>query len=225
MKPMTDQHLALFRRHMVEIIDMHFDLNSDEIGRGELDAHLRAALMGVPRHLFVPQSLMLMSYQDTPLPIGFDKTISQPFIVALMTDLLAVEPHHSVLEIGTGLGYHTAILSALAGKVYTIELIEELAQKAHKRFASLSLGNVEARIGNGENGWPEHAPFDRILVCAASELIPAMLLKQLKAGGKMVVPTGMPEAQTLMLVQKNEAGRISTREVLPVRFALLEAAS
>lgn len=222
---MSDNLLSLLQQQMVEIIAAHANLVSEQIGKDKLDERVMAVMGRVPRHGFVPVELAPYAYADQPLPIGFDKTISQPFIVALMTDLLAVEPHHSVLEIGTGLGYHTAILSALAGKVYTIELIEELAQKAHKRFASLSLGNVEARIGNGENGWPEHAPFDRILVCAASELIPAMLLKQLKAGGKMVVPTGMPEAQTLMLVQKNEAGRISTREVLPVRFALLEAAS
>jgi protein-L-isoaspartate(D-aspartate) O-methyltransferase len=189
---MSDNLLSLLQQQMVEIIAAHAHLVSEQIGKEKLDDRVMAVMGRIPRHGFVPVELAPYAYADQPLPIGFDKTISQPFIVALMTDLLAVEPDHRVLEIGTGLGYHTAILSELAGRVYTIELIEELAQKAHNRFESLGLKNVEARIGNGENGWPEHAPFDRILVCAASELIPAMLLKQLKAGGKMVVPTGMP---------------------------------
>lgn len=220
---MSDNLLTLMQQQMVEIIGAHASQARDHLGKESLAPRILEAMASVPRHEFVPAELVAYAYLDQPLPIGYSKTTSQPFIVALMTDLLAVQPHHRVLEIGTGLGYHTAILAELAGEVYTVELIEELAQKAHKRFESLGLGNVQARIGNGENGWPEHAPFDRILVCAASELIPAMLLKQLKAGGKMVVPTGMPDSQTLMLVEKNEAGRISTREVLPVRFALLEA--
>lgn len=220
---MSDNLLTLMQQQMVEIIGARASQARDHLGKESLAPRILEAMASVPRHEFVPAELVAYAYLDQPLPIGYSKTTSQPFIVALMTDLLAVQPHHRVLEIGTGLGYHTAILAELAGEVYTVELIEELAQKAHKRFESLGLGNVQARIGNGENGWPEHAPFDRILVCAASELIPAMLLKQLKAGGKMVVPTGMPDSQTLMLVEKNEAGRISTREVLPVRFALLEA--
>jgi protein-L-isoaspartate(D-aspartate) O-methyltransferase len=222
---MSDNLLSLLQQQMVEIIAAHTHLVSEQIGKEQLNERVMAVMRRVPRHGFVPAELAPYAYADQPLPIGFDKTISQPFIVALMTDLLDVGAEDRVLEIGTGLGYHTAILAELAGQVYTIELIEELAERARKRFESLGLGNVAARVGNGENGWPEHAPFDRILVCAASELIPAMLLKQLKPGGKMVVPTGMPDSQTLMLVEKSEAGRITTREVLPVRFALLEVAN
>jgi protein-L-isoaspartate(D-aspartate) O-methyltransferase len=222
MKPMTDQHLALFRRHMVEIIDMHFDLSGEEIGRDALDPRLRAALMGVPRHLFVPHSLMLMAYQDTPLPIGFDKTISQPFIVALMTDLLEIGADDIVLEIGTGLGYHAAVLAQLARKVYSIELIADLGRQAKQRLMRLGLSNVELRIANGYHGWSEHAPFDKVIVAAAPDLIPPPLLHQLKAGGKMVVPAGLPDAQQLVLVEKDGNGRVAMREILPVRFSQLE---
>src|SRR3982751_4305412 len=137
MKPMTEQHLALFRRHMVEIIDMHFDLNSDEIGRGALDPHLRAALMGVPRHVFVPHTLMLMAYQDTPLPIGFDKTISQPFIGALMIELLGIERGSRVLEVGTGLGYQAAVMAEMGADVFSVDVVEEFSGAATARLAAL----------------------------------------------------------------------------------------
>lgn len=221
---MSDSPLSLLQQQMVDIIAAHAQLVSEQIGKEKLDERVLAVMRRVPRHGFVPVELAPYAYADQPLPIGFDKTISQPFIVALMTDLLDVGPNHRVLEVGTGLGYHTAILAELASQVFTVELVEELGEKARRRFDSLGLGNVEARIGNGENGWPQHAPFDRILVCAASELIPPMLLKQLAPGGKMVVPTGMPDSQSLTLVEKSEAGKIRTREVLPVRFALLELA-
>jgi protein-L-isoaspartate(D-aspartate) O-methyltransferase len=177
---MSDNLLSLLQQQMVEIIAAHAHLVSEQIGKDKLDDRVMAVMGRIPRHGFVPVELAPYAYADQPLPIGFDKTISQPFIVALMTDLLAPEPDHRVLEIGTGLGYHTAILSELAGRVYTIELIEELGQKARKRFDTLGLGNVEARIGNGENGWPERAPFDRVLGCAASELMQAWLLKRLQ---------------------------------------------
>ncbi len=221
---MSDDLLSLLQQQMVDVIAAHAQLVSAQIGKENLDERVLAIMRRIPRHGFVPVELAPYAYADQPLPIGFDKTISQPFIVALMTDLLDVKADHRVLEVGTGLGYHTAILAELADEVFTVEIVEELGEKARKRFDSLGLGNVEARIGNGENGWPEHAPFDRILVCAASELIPAMLLKQLAPGGKMVVPTGMPDSQNLMYVEKNEAGKVRTRDVLPVRFALLESA-
>ncbi len=221
---MSDDLLSLLQQQMVDVIAAHAQLVSAQIGKEKLDERVLAVMRRIPRHGFVPVELAPYAYADQPLPIGFDKTISQPFIVALMTDLLDVKADHRVLEVGTGLGYHTVILAELANDVFTVEIVEELGEKARKRFDSLGLGNVEARIGNGENGWPEHAPFDRILVCAASELIPAMLLKQLAPGGKMVVPTGMPDSQNLMFVEKNEAGKVCTRDVLPVRFALLESA-
>jgi protein-L-isoaspartate(D-aspartate) O-methyltransferase len=223
MKPMTDQHLALFRRHMVEIIDMHFDLAGDEIGTDSPDPQLRRALMDVPRHLFVPQSLMLMSYQDTPLPIGFDKTISQPFIGALMLELLGVKPDTRVLEIGTGLGYQAAIMADMGAEVFSVEVVEEFAEAAKARFGVLGY-NIEVRVGDGSRGWLEHAPFDRILVTAAAEEVPSALVDQLEPGGRIVIPIGGKEVQQLSVIEKSASGDVQTREIMPVRFTELEVA-
>jgi protein-L-isoaspartate(D-aspartate) O-methyltransferase len=223
MKPMTEQHLALFRRHMVEIIDMHFDLAGDEIGTEAPDPQLRRALMDVPRHLFVPQSLMLMSYQYTPLPIGFDKTISQPFIGALMLELLDIEPSARVLEVGTGFGYQAAVLADMGAEVFSVEVVEEFAEAAKARFGLLGY-DVEVRVGDGSRGWTEHAPFDRILVTAAAEEPPAALIEQLEPGGRMVIPIGGDQVQQLSVVEKGAAGEVKTREIMPVRFTELEVA-
>ena len=223
MKPMTDQHLALFRRHMVEIIDMHFDLAGDEIGTEAPDPQLRRALMDVPRHLFVPQSLMLMSYQDTPLPIGFDKTISQPFIGALMLELLGVEADHAVLEVGTGLGYQAAVMADMGAEVFSVEVVEEFAEAAKARFGVLGY-EIEVRVGDGSRGWLDHAPFDRILVTAAVEDVPAALVEQLEPGGRIVIPIGGKEVQQLSVIQKSASGDVLTREIMPVRFTELEIA-
>ena len=176
----------------------------------------------VPRHEFVPLELRPFAYADTPLPIGFDKTISQPFIVAVMTDLLDVQPTDTVLEIGTGLGYQSAILAQLAHRVYSMELIEELAAQARHRLARHGHANVEVKIGNGCGGWPEHAPFDKVIVTAAPELIPPSLIYQLKPGGKMVIPAGLPDGQQLILVEKDARGSVSTKEIFAVQFSLLE---
>ena len=221
MKPMTEQHLALFRRHMVELIDMHFDLAEEEIGKAETAPQLRRALMDVPRHLFVPESLMLMSYQDTPLPIGFDKTVSQPFIGALMIDLLEIEPGVRVLEVGTGLGYQAAVMSEMGAEVFSVEVVEEFAEAAKSRFALLGY-NVQVRIGDGSRGWAEHAPFDRILVTAAAAEPPDALVEQLKPGGRMAIPLGGQDVQQLSVVEKAADGTVSTRHVMPVRFTQLE---
>jgi protein-L-isoaspartate(D-aspartate) O-methyltransferase len=223
MKPMTEQHLALFRRHMVEIIDMHFDLAEDEIGKSSLGPELRRALSDVPRHLFVPESLMLMSYQDTPLPIGFDKTVSQPFIGALMIDLLDIEPGSRVLEVGTGLGYQSAVMAEMGAEVFSVEVVEEFAEAARSRFSALGY-NVEVRIGDGSRGWEEHQPFDRILVTAAATEPPTALIDQLKTGGRMVIPLGAEQVQQLSVVEKNAEGELSTRAIMPVRFTRLEEA-
>lgn len=149
MKPVTEEHLALFRRHMVEIIDMHLDLSGEEIGAGKPDPQLRRALMDVPRHLLVPQQLILMAYQDSPLPIGFDKTISQPFIGALMIHLLAIESGLRVLEVGMGLGYQAALMAEMGAQVWSVEVVEEFAEAAETRFAalgySLEVGLATAR--------------------------------------------------------------------------------
>jgi protein-L-isoaspartate(D-aspartate) O-methyltransferase len=221
MKPMTEQHLALFRRHMVEIIDMHFDLNSDEIGRGALDPHLRAALMDVPRHLFVPQTLMLMAYQDTPLPIGFDKTISQPFIAALMIELLAIERDVRVLEVGTGMGYQAAVMAEMGADVWSVEIVEEFAEAALARFSALHY-DVQVRVGDGSRGWADHAPFDRILVTAAAAEAPPALIEQLRPGGRMMIPLGGQDVQQLSIIEKDADGEVTTRAIMPVRFTQLE---
>lgn len=222
---MSNDLLAALQQQMVRLIEAHARHAREQIGKDALDERVIEAMSRVPRHEFVPVELAPFAYADQPLPIGYDKTISQPFIVALMTDLLEVGPEHRVLEIGTGLGYHAAILCELASHVYSVEIIEELGEQARRRLAPLGYSNLTARIGNGQTGWAEHAPFDRILVCAASELIPHHLFGQLAPSGKMVVPAGLPDSQTLTVIDKGTEGRIRTREVLPVRFALLETAS
>jgi len=224
MKPMTEQHLAIYRRHMVEIIDMHFELAGDEIGKDALDPELKRALMDVPRHLFVPQSLMLMAYQDTPLPIGFDKTISQPFIGALMIDLLGVERGIRVLEVGTGFGYQAAVMAEIGAEVFSVEVVEEFAEAAKARFDILGY-EIEVRVGDGTRGWPEHAPFDRILVTAAAEEPPPALIEQLEPGGRMAIPIGGQDIQQLSVIDKTGSGEIRTREIMPVRFTELETSS
>lgn len=222
---MNDTLVAMLREEMVQMIAAHAMYARDQIGKERFDERVMLAMAKVPRHDFVPIELAPFAYADQPLPIGYDKTISQPFIVALMTDLLEIGPDHRVLEVGTGLGYHTAVLAELAAEVYSVEIVEELAEQARNRLAPLGHDNITLRIGNGEHGWAEHAPFDRIVVCAASELIPHGMISQLKPGGRMVVPTGLPDAQSLTVVERTTDGRTSAQEVLPVRFALLETAN
>ena len=217
MKPMTEQHLAILRRHMVEIIDMHFDLASDEIGKDSLAPGIRRALLDVPRHLFVPQQLAALAYQDTPLPIGFDKTLSQPFIGAAMVDLLDVEPGQRILEIGTGLGYQAALMTEMGAHVWSVEIVEEFAEAAAARFAALG-HDVAVRVGDGTRGWAEHAPFDAVLVTAAASAPPSALVEQLLPGGRMVIPLGGQDMQQLTLVEKRPDGALSLREIMPVRF-------
>src|SRR5213080_2806170 len=179
MKPMDEKHLAVLRRHMVEMIEIHVDLASEELGKTELDERVMAMMRRVPRHLFVPDLVAAYAYQDTPLPIGFDKTISQPFIVALMTDLLGPEPHESILEVGTGLGYQAAVLAELAGRVWSVEIVEELAGQAEANLRQLGCSDVAIRIGDGSRGWREHAPYDRALLTAAAERLPPAILDQI----------------------------------------------
>jgi protein-L-isoaspartate(D-aspartate) O-methyltransferase len=219
-----DQFGAL-RQQMVEQIALHARLVGDRTGRAELAEGIMAIMGQVPRHEFVPVELRQFAYLDTPLPIGYEKTISQPFIVALMTDLLEVEADDRVLEVGTGLGYQAAVLAALAGRVFSVEFIEELARGAQRRLKDLGYENIELKTGDGSVGWAEHAPFDKILVAAAPELVPTSLLNQLKPGGRMVVPAGIEDAQQLMVVTKSAQGQLQMEEILPVRFSALMTAN
>src|SRR3712207_1864098 len=224
MKPMTEEHLAVLRRHMVEAIAIHADLMEGELGKAALDTRVLEAMLRVPRHLFVPGPLAALAYQDTPLPIGFGKTISQPLMCALMTDLLAPGPDETVLEVGTGLGYQTAVLAELAGRVWSVEIVEEFAAAAETRLQGLGDAKVGGiRVGDGSRGWAERAPFDKVLVAAAAERVPPALLEQLKPGGRLVLPLGAGEAQWLTVIDKEaEDGRVRIREVIPVRFSRLE---
>ncbi len=212
---------AELRREMVEQIARHAQLAAHETGKLTLSEHVMEAIKAVPRHEFVPVELRAFAYSDSPLPIGYDKTISQPFIVALMTDLLDLQAQDRVLDVGTGLGYQAAILAKLVERVYTVEILEELADGARRRVTEQGAVNVEFRVGDGSKGWPEHAPYDKILVAAAPDLIPTPLLAQLKSGGKMVIPAGIESSQQLMLVEKNDKGQLNVEEILPVRFSSL----
>jgi protein-L-isoaspartate(D-aspartate) O-methyltransferase len=219
---MSAEYFASQRQDMLADIAAATAFASEQVGKAALDGRVMQAMGKVQRHEFVPIEVQPFAYANAPLPIGYDKTISQPFIVALMTDLLDVGADDKVLEIGTGLGYQAAILAELARQVYSIEIIEELAEQAKQRLKRQGYTNVELRIGNGYHGWPEHAPFDKVIVTAAPDLIPPPLIRQLKAGGKMVIPAGLPQTQQLLLVEKDRNGRTTTKEILQVRFSQLE---
>lgn len=193
-----------------------------ETDRPAFSPAVMAAIARVPRHQFVPEAQVPHAYENRPLPIGYGQTISQPYIVALMTDLAQPQPDHVVLEIGTGSGYQAAVLAELVGRVYTVEIIEPLAQRAAEQLKALGYHHVETRIGDGYYGWEEAAPFDAILVTAAASHIPPPLIRQLKPGGRMVIPVGAQFlAQYLLLVEKQKDGAVTTRQILPVRFVPL----
>jgi len=215
---MTDSIDALIAE-----IEAEYGIVAGRIGRDKPDPRVLAALREVPRAVFVPADRRADAYANRPLPIGFGQTISQPFIVAVMSDMLALTSDSRVLEIGTGCGYQTAFLARLAGRVYTVEIVSELSAAAAERLAALGVSNVEFRVGDGRQGWPEHAPYDAIIVTAAATgEIPPALLEQLKPGGRMVVPTGASMlAQELVLVTKDEGGRIAKRNLFPVAFVPL----
>jgi len=219
---MSVERFEQHRREMVAAIKVIAQHLAAEIGKAALEDRVLNALAKVPRHEFVPVEVQAYAYLNRPLPIGFDKTISQPLMVAVMTDLLELKPDDVVLEIGTGLGYQTAVLAELAGRVYSLEIIDELAQRAVQRLKREGYTNVEVRVGNGSFGWPEQAPFDKIIVTAAPDLIPPSLINQLKPGGRMVIPVGLPDAQQLVVVDKDLDGRVTTKETMQVLFSLLE---
>jgi protein-L-isoaspartate(D-aspartate) O-methyltransferase len=216
-----DEYELLRQRMVQEIAAMTTDTGF-ETGRTALDERVLAAMRKVERHKFVPPGEVVNAYQNRPLPIGHGQTISQPYIVALMTDLMRVERNHTVLEIGTGSGYQAAILAELAKAVYTIEIIEPLGKQAQERLQNLGYRNVLTKVGDGYYGWEQYAPFDSIIVTALASHIPPPLVKQLKPGGRMVIPVGTQFlTQYLMLVEKNLDGTVSSKQLLPVRFVPL----
>jgi protein-L-isoaspartate(D-aspartate) O-methyltransferase len=219
---MENRQHDLMRQKMIGEIVAEAVFLTAQLGKSSFAPRVIEAMGKIPRHEFVPPELRPYAYMNSPLPVGYGKTISQPFIVALMTDLLELRPGDVTLEVGAGVGYQAAVLSELVDRVYSIELIEELALDTRGRLQQLGYRNIEIGVGNGYYGWTEHAPFDKIVVTAAPDLIPPPLLAQLKPGGKMVIPTGIPEKQQLILVEKSETGKLTTRDVLPVRFSELD---
>ena len=219
---MAEDEFEQLRQQLMAEIVAEAELTVGHTGRASFSERVMRVIGGMPRHEFVPVELQPYAYLNRPLPIGYEKTISQPFIVALMTDLLAPEAGDVVLEVGAGAGYQAAILAELTKRVYSVDIIEELARGAERRLKRLGYENVEIAVANGYYGWAQHAPYDLIIVTAAADLFPPPLLAQLKPGGRMVIPTGIPDKQTLMLVEKSAAGSLSAREILPVRFSELE---
>lgn len=194
----------------------------DLTGRQVLDARVMAALRKVPRHAFVPRALQDSAYRNEPLPIGHGQTISQPYIVALMTDLIQPQADQVVLEVGTGSGYQTAILAELVRQVYSLEIVDALADAARERLQGLGYANVEVRAGNAHFGWPAYAPYDAIIVTAAAGSIPQPLIEQLRPGGRLIIPLGERYfGQDLVLLEKDEKGRVAQKSVLPVAFVPL----
>ncbi len=187
------------------------------VARDITDKRVLSAMLAVPRHRFVPADFQAQSYEDYPVPIGSDQTISQPYIVAFMSEALKLKPEDKVLEIGTGSGYQSAVLSRLAREVYTIEILEPLGKRAAETLARLGYSNVHARIGDGYKGWPENAPFNAIIVTAASEHIPQALIDQLAPAGRLIVPVGVG-LQSLVRVTRKANGKLEREQLLPVRF-------
>ncbi len=210
------------RKVMVLAIEADVRATSSYIKKKSLDPKVMKAMGKVLRHEFVPQNVKNSAYRNSPLPIGHGQTISQPYIVALMTDLLEPKPSYRILEVGTGSGYQAAILGELVNEVYTIEIIKPLGEQAKKRLKHLGYDNITVRIGDGYYGWEEHAPFDAIIVTAAASHVPPPLIKQLKNGGKMIIPVGSRfMTQQLLLVEKDGQGKVRNRQILPVRFVPL----
>lgn len=214
--------LAQARQQMIGLIEEDARETSLYIDKQALDDRVMAAIGRVPRHEFVPDDMRPQAYENRPLAIGHGQTISQPYIVALMTDLVKPDETHRVLELGTGSGYQAAILAELTDHVYTMEIIDELGKQATERLARLGYDNVTVRIADGYYGWEEHAPFDAIVVTAAASHVPPPLIRQLKPGGRMVIPVGSRFlTQQLVLITKQPDDEVITRQIAPVRFVPL----
>jgi protein-L-isoaspartate(D-aspartate) O-methyltransferase len=210
------------RQQMVKIISEDVKETSAYLNKQDLDPRIMEVLGTVPRHQFVPEDERDRAYLNRPLPIGHGQTISQPYIVAIMTDMLKLTPESRVLELGTGSGYQAAILSGLANQVFSIEIIQSLGEQARERLQKLGYANVQVKTGDGYYGWEEHAPFDAIIVTAAGSHIPPPLIKQLKIGGQMVIPIGSRfMTQQLLLISKEDDDKLVTRQIIPVRFVPL----
>ncbi len=210
------------RQLMVKEIEVTVGFTSEYTGKQALNPQVLEVLKKVPRHEFIPSSMQAFAYLNQPLPIGNDQTISQPYIVALMTELASINRDSIVLEVGTGSGYQAAVLAELAKHVYSIEIVEELGERASETLQRLGYRNTTVRIGDGYHGWPEHAPYDAILVTAAPEIIPQDLIEQLKPGGKLVIPVGKQSAtQSLQVLEKDAQGAIFKWDILPVVFVPL----
>lgn len=209
-------------QRMMKGIEMEVNLTRHLIGKDVLDDRVMAAIKQVPRHEFLPADFRFLAYDNGPAPIGSGQTISQPYIVALMSDLLDTKLTDTILEIGTGSGYQAAILSKLVKQVYSLEIIEELSTQATRRLKKLGYDNVTVRNGDGSFGWPEHAPYDGIIVTAAAAYIPQPLIDQLKVGARLVIPVGLPYSyQELMVVEKKADGKVEVRNILGVSFVPL----
>ncbi|MDH3511466.1 MAG: protein-L-isoaspartate(D-aspartate) O-methyltransferase [Gammaproteobacteria bacterium] len=218
---MQDRYVAA-RRRLVEEIEEEVRETRRWLGKDALDARVIDALLAVPRHEFVPADLRSMAYLNRPLPIGHRQTISQPYIIAVMTDLLAVPANGRVLEVGTGCGYQAAVLAQLCDSVYSIEIVEPLGYEAKARLERLNYDNIHVQIGDGFAGWPEAAPFDAIIVTAAADEVPPPLVEQLKPGGRMIIPVQRGfGGQELVLIDKDNQGTMSHKNILPVRFVPL----
>lgn len=187
------------------------------LSRGVLDTLVLKAMRHVPRHAFLPKNLWKYAYEDGPLPIGFEQTISQPYMVAYMTEKLVLHPNDRVLEIGSGSGYQAAVLAEIVDSVFTMEIVPELGMRAQEILSQLNVQNIQVRIGDGYSGWPEKAPFDAMIITAAPPSIPGPLIEQLKPGGRMILPVGVT-SQQLILITKNKQGGIEKKTLLPVRF-------
>lgn len=210
------------RESLIKEIEADVRDTSLYLDKEKLDSHVVKALRTVPRHKFVQDRLQEYAYENRPLPIGYGQTISQPYIVAIMTDLIKPKKHHRILEVGTGSGYQAAVLAELVKQVYTIEIVKPLAIQAGQRLKSLGYKNIITKQGDGYYGWHKFAPFDAIVVTAAASHIPPPLLKQLKPGGRMIIPVGSRfMTQQLLLVNKDKQGKLSTKQILPVMFVPL----
>lgn len=207
------------QQRMIEVIESEVAFTRQMIGRDHLAPQVMDAMREVPRDAFVPPDLIDAAFDNGPLPIGHGQTISQPYIVAVMTELLQLRPEHRVLEVGTGSGYQSAILSRLCRQVYSMEVVRELSDSAQRLFQRLGYDNIQIRTGNGYAGWPEHAPYDGIIATAAAGYIPPALIEQLKPGGRLVIPVGEPYSyQELILVEKDPQGETHTRDIFGVAF-------